>query len=61
MVGDVLFSTKALSPYDLALIELRVPILEAVIPRMAQSFDLGMILELKSMGEKHSFIPVKLL
>lgn len=41
VVGDVLFTTKASSPYDLALIELRVPIPEAVIPRMSQSFDLG--------------------
>uniref|UniRef100_A0A3Q2TT30 Peroxisomal leader peptide-processing protease n=1 Tax=Fundulus heteroclitus TaxID=8078 RepID=A0A3Q2TT30_FUNHE len=41
VVGDVLFSTKASSPYDLAVIELRVPVPEAVIPRMSQSFDLG--------------------
>ncbi|MEQ2190703.1 hypothetical protein XENOCAPTIV_006576 [Xenoophorus captivus] len=41
VVGDVLFSTKTSSPYDLALIELRVSVPEAVIPRMSQNFDLG--------------------
>ncbi|XP_032409790.1 peroxisomal leader peptide-processing protease [Xiphophorus hellerii] len=40
-VGDVLFSTKPSSPYDLALIELRVPVPEAVIPRMSKGFHLG--------------------
>ncbi|KAM4729372.1 peroxisomal leader peptide-processing protease isoform 2-T2 [Anableps anableps] len=44
VVGDVLFSTKASSPYDLALIELRVPVPEAVIPRMSHSFDLAISL-----------------
>ncbi|KAG7512858.1 peroxisomal leader peptide-processing protease [Solea senegalensis] len=40
-VGDVLFSTKASSPYDLALVRLRSSVLEAVVPRMAQSFNPG--------------------
>ncbi|XP_041867123.1 peroxisomal leader peptide-processing protease [Melanotaenia boesemani] len=39
--GDVLFSTKASSPYDFALVELRVPVPEAVLPQMSQSFSPG--------------------
>uniref|UniRef100_A0A3P9K826 Peroxisomal leader peptide-processing protease n=1 Tax=Oryzias latipes TaxID=8090 RepID=A0A3P9K826_ORYLA len=39
--GDVIFCTKASSPYDLALMELRVPVPEAVVPRMSQSFNPG--------------------
>ncbi|XP_017284812.1 peroxisomal leader peptide-processing protease [Kryptolebias marmoratus] len=39
--GDVLFSTKPSSPYDLAFVELRVPVPEAAVPRMAQSFVPG--------------------
>ncbi|XP_034538321.1 peroxisomal leader peptide-processing protease [Notolabrus celidotus] len=41
MVGDVLFSTKASSPYDLALVQMRDSIMKAVIPQMAQSFNPG--------------------
>ncbi|XP_029961926.1 peroxisomal leader peptide-processing protease [Salarias fasciatus] len=41
IVGDVVFSTKASSPYDLALVEMRVPFPEAVAPRMAKSFTPG--------------------
>ncbi|XP_015240264.1 PREDICTED: peroxisomal leader peptide-processing protease [Cyprinodon variegatus] len=41
VIGDVLFSTKASSPYDLAFIELRVPVPDAVIPKMSESFRLG--------------------
>ncbi|XP_047458887.1 peroxisomal leader peptide-processing protease [Mugil cephalus] len=41
VVGDVLFSTKASSPYDLALVQLRDSIPDAVVPRMSQSFSLG--------------------
>ncbi|XP_072247002.1 peroxisomal leader peptide-processing protease [Leuresthes tenuis] len=41
IVGDVLFSTKASSSYDLALVELRVPVPEVVVPRMSQSFSPG--------------------
>lgn len=43
IVGDVLFSTKASSPYDLALVQLRESIPEAVVPQMAQSFNPGLI------------------
>uniref|UniRef100_A0A1A7XIN8 Peroxisomal leader peptide-processing protease n=1 Tax=Iconisemion striatum TaxID=60296 RepID=A0A1A7XIN8_9TELE len=39
--GDVLFSTKPSSPYDLAFVELKVPFPDAVIPRMSQSFTSG--------------------
>lgn len=41
IVGDVLFSTKASSPYDLALVQLSDSTTEAVVPRMAQSFNPG--------------------
>ncbi|XP_008277037.1 peroxisomal leader peptide-processing protease [Stegastes partitus] len=41
IVGDVLFSTKASSPYDLALVQLRDPIPEAAVPRMSQTFTPG--------------------
>lgn len=41
MVGDVLFSTKASSPYDLALVQPRNLIMTAVVPQMAQSFNPG--------------------
>ncbi|XP_004551705.3 peroxisomal leader peptide-processing protease [Maylandia zebra] len=40
-VGDVLFSTKASSPYDLALVQLRDAVPEAVVSRMCQSFIPG--------------------
>lgn len=40
-VGDVLFSTKASSPYDLALVQLRDSVPEAVVSRMSQSFIPG--------------------
>ncbi|XP_076599326.1 peroxisomal leader peptide-processing protease [Chaetodon auriga] len=41
IVGDVLFSTKASSPFDLAVVQLRDSTTEAVVPRMAQSFNPG--------------------
>ncbi|XP_054456387.1 peroxisomal leader peptide-processing protease [Anoplopoma fimbria] len=41
VVGDVLFSTKASSPFDLALVQLRDSVTEAVVPHMAQSFNPG--------------------
>uniref|UniRef100_A0A3Q3WM61 Peroxisomal leader peptide-processing protease n=1 Tax=Mola mola TaxID=94237 RepID=A0A3Q3WM61_MOLML len=41
IVGDVLFSTKASSPYDLALVQMRETVTEAVIPQMAQRFNPG--------------------
>nr|XP_046258708.1 peroxisomal leader peptide-processing protease [Scatophagus argus] len=41
IVGDVLFYTKASSPYDLALVQLRDSVTEVVVPRMAQSFNPG--------------------
>ncbi|XP_040905875.1 peroxisomal leader peptide-processing protease [Toxotes jaculatrix] len=40
-VGSVLFSTKASSPYDLALVQLRDSVPEAVVPQMAQNFSPG--------------------
>ncbi|XP_071774196.2 peroxisomal leader peptide-processing protease [Centroberyx gerrardi] len=40
-VGDVLFSTKASSPYDLALVQLRDSAPEVVFPRLAKSFQPG--------------------
>lgn len=41
VTGDVLFSTKASSPFDLALVQLRDSTTEAVVPRMAQRFSPG--------------------
>lgn len=41
VVGDVLFSTKASSPYDLALVQLRDSATEAAVPQMAQSYSPG--------------------
>lgn len=41
MTGDVLFSTKASSPYDVALVQLRRSLPEAVVPQMAQRFSPG--------------------
>ncbi|KAF3842034.1 hypothetical protein F7725_023985 [Dissostichus mawsoni] len=41
VIGDVLFSTKASSPYDLALVQMRDPATGAVVPRMAQSYNPG--------------------
>lgn len=41
IIGDVLFSTKASSPYDLALVQLRDSIPEAVVPQMSQTFISG--------------------
>ncbi|XP_035520024.1 peroxisomal leader peptide-processing protease [Morone saxatilis] len=41
LVGDVLFSTKASSPYDLALVQMRDSTAEAAVPRMTQSFSPG--------------------
>lgn len=43
IVGDVLFSTKASSPYDMALLQLRDSPAEAAVPRMAQRFNPGLI------------------
>lgn len=43
IVGDVLFSTKASSPYDMALLQLRDSATEAVVPRIAQRFSPGLI------------------
>lgn len=43
VVGDVLFSTKASSPYDLALVQLRDSATEAAVPRLAQRFNPGLI------------------
>lgn len=47
-MGDLLFSTKATSPYDLALVQLRDAVTEAVVPKMAQSFNPGLTLFLIS-------------
>lgn len=44
MVGDVLFSTKASSPFDLALVQMRDPIKKTVVPQMAQRFNPGLML-----------------
>ncbi|XP_039995972.1 peroxisomal leader peptide-processing protease [Xiphias gladius] len=41
IVGGVLFSTKVSSPYDLALVQLKETVPEALVPRMAQSFNSG--------------------
>lgn len=43
IVGDVLFSTKESSPYDLAVVQLRDSLLEASVPQMAQSFHPGFV------------------
>ncbi|XP_057703748.1 peroxisomal leader peptide-processing protease [Corythoichthys intestinalis] len=41
IVGDVLFSTKASSPYDVAVVRSRESIFDVVIPRMAHKFNIG--------------------
>uniref|UniRef100_UPI0037E77916 peroxisomal leader peptide-processing protease n=1 Tax=Semicossyphus pulcher TaxID=241346 RepID=UPI0037E77916 len=41
VVGDVLFSTKATSPFDLALVQMRDALKQALVPEMAQSFNPG--------------------
>ncbi|XP_056147807.1 peroxisomal leader peptide-processing protease [Lampris incognitus] len=41
VVGDVLFTTKASSPYDLALVKLRHPAPEVVVPRLAETVQPG--------------------
>ncbi|XP_067093205.1 peroxisomal leader peptide-processing protease isoform X2 [Osmerus mordax] len=41
VMGDVLYSTKDSSPYDVAIVQLRDPTVEAVMPRLATSFQLG--------------------
>ncbi|XP_028324534.1 peroxisomal leader peptide-processing protease [Gouania willdenowi] len=41
IVGDVLFSTQPSSPYDLALVEMRHPYSEVIVPRMSQNFTPG--------------------
>lgn len=43
VVGDVLFSTKESSPYDLAVVQLRDSLSEASVPQMAQSFHPGFV------------------
>lgn len=43
IVGDVLFSTKESSPYDLAVVQLRDSLSEASFPQMAQSFHPGFV------------------
>lgn len=40
----MLFSTKPSSPYDLALVQLRASVTDAVTPRMADRFDQGLFL-----------------
>ncbi|XP_061645366.1 peroxisomal leader peptide-processing protease isoform X1 [Phyllopteryx taeniolatus] len=40
-VGNVLFSTKASSPYDVAVVRPRESILDVVVPRMAHEFNTG--------------------
>lgn len=42
-MGDVLFSTKESSPYDLAVVQLRDSLSEASVPQMAQSFHPGLV------------------
>ncbi|XP_046885156.1 peroxisomal leader peptide-processing protease [Hypomesus transpacificus] len=41
VMGDVLYSTKDSSPYDVAIVQLRDPTPEAVMPHLATSFQLG--------------------
>ncbi|KAM9726659.1 peroxisomal leader peptide-processing protease [Menidia menidia] len=41
VVGDVLFSTKETSPYDLALVEARGPVPDVVVPQLSQTFNPG--------------------
>ncbi|KAM6997566.1 peroxisomal leader peptide-processing protease [Tautogolabrus adspersus] len=41
VLGDVLFSTKASSPYDLAFVQMRDAVKHALVPQMAQSFSPG--------------------
>lgn len=55
-MGDVLYSTKASSPYDLAVVQLRDSHPEAVVPRMAQSFHAGLILVVFSGNNKMFFL-----
>ncbi|XP_029031677.1 peroxisomal leader peptide-processing protease [Betta splendens] len=49
-VGDVLFSTKASSPYDLAIVQLRSCGPEAVVPQMAQNFYAGESVDVVAYG-----------
>lgn len=42
-MGDVLFSTKESSPYDLAVVQLRDSLSEVSVPQMAQSFHPGYV------------------
>lgn len=53
VIGDVLFSTKASSPYDLALVQMRDPATGAVVPTMAQSYNPGKICDLFRGNELH--------
>ncbi|XP_030011358.1 peroxisomal leader peptide-processing protease [Sphaeramia orbicularis] len=41
VVGDVLFSTKESSPYDLALVQMRDPAVPVAVPQLAQCFNPG--------------------
>lgn len=41
--GDVLFSTKASSPYDVAVVRSRESISDVVIPQMAHEFNTGLL------------------
>ncbi|XP_041644889.1 peroxisomal leader peptide-processing protease isoform X2 [Cheilinus undulatus] len=43
VIGDVLFSTKASSPYDLALVQMRDSVKKTLAPHMAQSFNPGIV------------------
>lgn len=56
IVGEVLFSTKASSPYDLAVVQLRDPVPEAVVPRIAQRFHAGLISVVFSGNSKTFFL-----
>lgn len=44
IIGDVLFSTKPSSPYDLALVQMRDSVTDAVTPRMAERFNQGLFI-----------------
>lgn len=43
IIGDVLFSTKPSSPYDLALVQMRDSVVDAVIPQMAKRINQGLL------------------
>ena len=54
-MGDVLYSTKDSSPYDVAIVQLRDPTPEAVMPHLATSFQLG-----HTVTEKYSQVAAQL-